>query len=71
MFIDVLRSFDKDFQGETYWVALDFQRPLKISMKELKTKMKETLFSFLKTNPSLPYETQVNEQISFPIRARR
>lgn len=67
MFIDVLRSFDKDFQGESYWISINFQRPLEISMKELKTQMKETLSFFLKTRPNLPCELQVNEQVNYYI----
>ncbi len=67
IFIDVLRSFDKYFQGESYWVGIDFQRPLDSSMKKLKTQMKGALASFIKEKPNLPYEIQVNEQVGFYI----
>ena len=51
-FIEVLRSFDENFQGESFWLALYFERPLEVKIEELKTQMKEMLTSFLKTKPS-------------------
>jgi hypothetical protein len=68
MFNDVLKSFDSLYKGSTFWVSLDFERPLSISMRRVKKDMEIALRNFLASgSPEFPYVLPINPKIEFTI----
>jgi len=68
VFNDVLKSFDSIYQGNTFWVFIDFERPLTINMQLAKRDMKVALINFLTSGVlNLPYKLSVNPKIEFTI----
>jgi hypothetical protein len=63
----VLESFDKSFDGHTYWVAITYKRPLREGGKKIAQEMTKTLSSFLKGARQSPCRLQVNDKIEFEI----
>ncbi len=66
-FVDVLRSFDKNYQGESYFVKIEFQRPLASTISTIKKQMREALSYFLTEKHAVPCNLQVNDFVSFYI----
>ncbi len=64
-FYEVLRSFDGNGSEKTYWVAIEFHRPIIKKINPLKSEMKLALQKFLKIPSELPYQLEVNDTISF------
>ena len=68
VFNSVLKSFDFCYQGYTYWVAIDFDRPLNLSMRHAKNDMEVTLKNFLINGVSqYPQLLSVNAKIEFTV----
>ncbi len=67
---EVLRSFDARYQGNSYWVSLQFERPLSTSMRQVKKEMEITLETFITSvTTALPCTLFVNPNIRFTIDA--
>ena len=67
-FNSVLKSFNSRYQGTTYWVAIDFDRPLNMSMRHAKNDMEITLKNFLINGVSqYPQLLFVNAKIEFTV----
>jgi len=64
----VLTSFDKRFDGNSYWVGMTFKRPLQEKRKTVQD-MENVLDGFLKGNRQVPCNLQVNDKIEFEIRS--
>jgi len=64
---DVLVSFDCLYSGKSFWVFIDYERPLGKNMREIKLEMKKTFENFLQAETSLPCTLQVNENIEFQV----
>lgn len=70
VFNDVLKSFDSYYKGNTYWVSIDFERPLSTSMRQAKKDMEISLRSFLASGISeFPHTLSVNAKIKFTVYA--
>src|SRR4030065_784423 len=68
VFKSVLKSFDSLYQGNNYWVAIDFERPLSMSMRQAKKDMEVSLRSFLTYEVrDFPHTLSVSENIDFTI----
>lgn len=67
----VLNSFDKKFNGHSYWVSIMYQRPLLDRGKTVAADMSKALESFLKGTRTTPCTLQVNNNIRFEIRPSR
>lgn len=62
---EVLASFNSQYSGKSFWVFIDYQRPLGKNMRKLKLEMRNSLEKFLQAEVPLPYTLQVNEEIKF------
>jgi len=71
IFKRVLNSFDKKFNGHSYWVVIVYQRPLRDGGKTVAADMNKVLESFLKGTRTTPCTLQVNNNIRFEIRRSR
>lgn len=67
----VLNSFDKKFNGHSYWVSIMYQRPLLDRGKTVAADMSKALESFLNGTRTTPCTLQVNNNIRFEIRPSR
>ena len=65
--MESLEAFDDKFQGQSYLVTLEYKRPLRHSLKDIKPQMKEALSSFLRRKLETRVEVQVNQQVKFYI----
>jgi hypothetical protein len=67
-FEEVLKSFEDLFKGKSYWVSIDYQRPLKSDLRNVKKEMKQALQNFLNTETLyFPHEISVNPEITFTL----
>lgn len=65
---EVLNSFNYLYDGKSYWVCIDFKRPLNSSVHQTKKDMTLTLNNFLASETiNFPYRVSVNSEISFLI----
>ena len=65
---EVLKSFDNLYEGKSYWVFVDYQRPLKSDFRRIKKDMKLALQNFLYSQVSdFPHEISVNPEITFTL----
>lgn len=68
VFENVLKSFDSSYQGNIYWVSIDFERPIKTPMYQVKRGLEIALKAFLVSGVSeLPQSLQVTDNIEFTI----
>ena len=69
---DVLDSLNSLHTGKkSYWVDVDYQRPLTSDFRHLKKEMKQVLRNFLALNTTnFPYRIFVNSEITFLLRER-
>ena len=68
-FNEVLNSFSSQYLGKSYWVDIEYKRPLKKSMKHIRRDMQNALKTFLQSEMPLPCTLQINEKIKFYIGA--
>jgi len=66
-FNEVLNKFNSQYLGRSYWVDVEFKRPLTKNMKQTKMDMQSALETFLQTETPLPCTLEVNEKIKFHI----
>lgn len=67
-FEEVLRSFDDLYNGQSYWVFIDYQRPFKSDFRRIKKEMRLALQNFLSLQISdFPHEISVNPEITFTV----
>jgi hypothetical protein len=64
---EVLASFNSRYSGKSFWVFIDYERPLSKKIREIKLEMQNSLEKFLQNEVSLPYTLQVNEEIEFQV----
>jgi len=60
---EVLASFDSQYNGKSYWVFVDYKRPLDKNIREIKSDLQNSLKTIIQTDLSLPYMLQVNKKI--------
>jgi hypothetical protein len=71
-FNDVLKSFDSKFQGKNYWVSIDYERPLGISIRQAKKDVKNALNGFLASKIiEFPHVLLVSESVELKINPSR
>lgn len=62
---EVLKSFDDLYRGKSYWVSIEYQRPLKSNIRKSKKEMRLALQNFLNLDaPNFPLKTSVNPEIT-------
>lgn len=67
-FIDVLRSFDSNDLEKSYYVSIEYKRPISTKTKSIKTMMKKELNNILRSkNIIFPYKIQINNEITLEI----
>lgn len=59
-----LRSFDSKYNGKSYWVAIDYKRPLEKHYKIIKKDITKVLRSFLEQPLVYPASFKINDSIS-------
>lgn len=64
---EVLNSFRDRFNGTTYYILVNFQRPLKSSIHEIKNELSKSLEKFLSSNWSLPTKVNLDENVGIEI----
>lgn len=64
---ELLASFNSQYSGKSFWIFMDYERPLNKNMRGIKSEMKKSLEEFLQIEVPLPYTLQVNEKIEFHI----
>lgn len=64
---EVLRSFDKEYAGNSYWVVLNYHRPLSIKLSKLKDEMRVALRRFLDGRGTVPCRIKVSDNLAFRI----
>jgi len=64
---EVLASFESRYSGQSFWVFVNYERPLSKNIREIKVEMKKSLENFLQAGLSLPCILQVNENIEFQV----
>jgi hypothetical protein len=65
---EVLNSFNHLYAGKSYWVCIDFKRPLNSSIHQVKKDMKLALNNLLASKTiKFPYQVTVNSEIAFSI----
>lgn len=64
---EVLESFNSSYSGISYWVGINFHRPLPQSIRKLKTDIKNSLITFLSSDIKPPHRITVNEHIELTI----
>ena len=70
IFSDVLKSFDSQYSGNSYWVSINFSRPLLTTLRKAKRDMKVALKAFLGADVfNFPYKLRVNDNIVLTINA--
>lgn len=62
---DVLESFNTQYSGKSYFVSIDYERPLGKSMGEIKREIQIALKEFLQNEALLPCKVNINEKIEF------
>jgi len=68
VFEEVLESFTDLYNGKSYWVFIDYERPLKSDFRRVKKEMKLALHKFLNSPvANFPYEIPVNSEILFTL----
>lgn len=60
---EVLGSFDSKYTDESFFVFVDYERPLIKQMREIKHEMKKVLHEFLQSKETLPLELHVIENL--------
>lgn len=69
---DILSSFDSVYQGRTYWILIDFERPLTTSMRQAKKNMEAALSEFLTSGVTeFPCVLPVGNKIEFTVYSSR
>lgn len=68
-FKEVLESFNSKYQGESYWVSFELNRPFKKRMKNVKKEIYHSLAQFLIDDPPPPITVPVNNEITLLILA--
>ncbi|MBI5302617.1 MAG: hypothetical protein HY868_10805 [Chloroflexi bacterium] len=67
-FEEVLKSFNHLYTGKSYWVFVDYRRPLKSEIRQAKKDMRLALQKFLDSRISkFPCEISVNSEFTFSI----
>ena len=67
-FEEVLNSFNDLYAGKSYWVSIDYERPLSFSIHQAKKDMELALKNFLASKTTkFPYQVSVNSEIAFSI----
>lgn len=64
---EVLKSYDENFKGVTYFITLFYKRPQNTSFRRIKTKIKESLNHFLKYRPTTPFKINIDSNIAIEI----
>ena len=65
---EVLKSFDYLYAGKSYWVFVDYKRPLGSNFRQVKKEMQLALLKFLDSRTTkFPCEISVNSEITFSI----
>jgi hypothetical protein len=64
---EVLASFKMQNPQKTFWIFMDYERPLGKNMREIKLEMQVSLEKFLQAEVPLPHSVQVNSNIEFHI----
>lgn len=65
--IEILNSFNNRFEGTTYYLLLNYQRPLKSSIYDIKKALSNTLEDFLSSNCSLTGKIDLDENVGIEI----
>lgn len=65
--LEVLHSFNTKFNGTTYYLLLNFQRPLQSSIHEIKNELSKTLNEFLSSNWALPTKIDLEANVGIEI----
>lgn len=65
--LEVLNSFNNRFEGTTYYLLLNYQRPLKSSIYSIKKALSNTLEDFLSSNCSLKGKIDLDENVGIEI----
>jgi len=66
-FKEVLSSYDRDYDGNSYLVALSFRRPLPAVISKIGKQMHVALDGFLRGSRSTPSEVKVYDNLSLEI----
>jgi hypothetical protein len=67
-FEEVLNSLNNLYAGKSYWVFIDYERPLSSGIRQAKKDMELALRKFLDTKvTNFPCEISVNSEITFSI----
>lgn len=64
---EILISFDSRYEGRSFWVAIDFRRPLLGGIKGTGEDIRKTLDGFLKNSMTVPCELRINTSITLQI----
>jgi hypothetical protein len=63
---EVLESFDNSYDGISYWVFVEYKRPLNSDYRRIKKEMRLALLNFLNSQASnFSHEISVNPEITF------
>lgn len=64
---EILRSYDRNFDGLSYWVGITYKRPLQGGITKAGKEMSKTLDGFLSGPRTTPCELKVDQSISLEI----